>query len=771
MGKLDGTDRLGDVGHEALLATNSARLVLSAALSSACAAAAFYRINEGCIVLQEASGSIELSDETERAILAMCEPGASGHESSDSDSETKAWPALDGTVLISGQKAKFFAACVVRNGASSSVLVVAHPSRHAGLSPAQDYVLSTHARQLGVEPLPCRRSVQLSQPTSERLRLLESVVVHANDAVLITEAEPIEQPGPRIVYCNAAFTKTTGYTEAEILGLTPRILQSPKINRAALDQLRGALKRWEPVEVELLNVRKDGTEFWVELSIVPVADDTGWFTHWVSVQREVSHRKQAEEVATRARIAEVENRALAAELRERKHAEARLTHAAFHDDLTQLYNRAYLMDRLGPVLAQRICPADPAGSVLFLDLDRFKLVNDSLGHRSGDLLLIEVAQRLRNCMRPSDILARIGGDEFAVLIEGADEAGVAVKLAERIIQALSKPIVLGTHQVFSLCSIGIAQISAQHLSPEDVLRDADIAMYQAKRAGAGGFQTFDTSMRVGAAEALALQTDLRHALGRDEFILHYQPIYDPITLSLTGLEALIRWQHPVRGLVPPGEFVPMAEEIGLIREIDRWVLETACRQMSRWTASDPSFQARISVNVSGDELRQQDFIPKLREVLHTTGIAPKRVQIEITESVFLNHPDEIADILTRIRVLGVRVALDDFGTGFSSLSYLDRFEIDTLKIDRTFVARMLGQRRTMAIIDTIVKLGTALDLDIVAEGVEEMPQLQILRNMGCGHVQGFLLGRPTETPNLQALPGPTARAPSRMSAVPEACPV
>ena len=660
-----------------------------------------------------------------------------------------------------GPSVRFIAAVQVRRpgGQRCGTLVLADTARHVGLSAAQTYVLSTHAAQLGA----CLELQELQGatrhgPSTERLRLLESVVVNANDAVLITEAEPVGLPGPRIVYCNAAFTRATGYTEAEILGLTPRILQSPHVDRTKLDRLRRSLERWEPVEVELLNVKKDGTEFWVELSIVPVADERGWFTHWVSVQRDVSHRKHAEEIATRARIAEVENRALEAEIRERKRTEQRLLHAAFHDDLTQLHNRAHFMDRLAAALRQaakhqgsvEAGQPEPCCSVLFLDLDRFKLVNDSLGHRAGDLLLMEVARRLQGCMRPQDTLARVGGDEFAVLLENSGEVVAAVVVAERIIGVLSQPIALGHDDVFSLCSVGIVQATGHYTKPEELLRDADIAMYEAKKRGGGNFAIFDETMHAGVVEALALQTDLRHAVAREEFHLHYQPIYDPATSRLTGMEALIRWSHPQRGLVPPGAFIPMAEEIGMIRDIGRWVLRQACGQMRAWQDQGMDRGVLLSVNVSSDELRDPVFVPELNAVLRSTGFDARRLQLEITESMFLRQPEVIGQLLKRIRTLGIRIALDDFGTGYSSLGYLDRYEIDTLKIDRSFVARMLGQRRAMAILESIMQLGTALEVDIVAEGVETQAQFEKLRDMRCGHIQGYLLSRPLSVEDMTA---------------------
>lgn len=595
---------------------------------------------------------------------------------------------------------------------------------------------------------------------SERLRLLESVVVHANDAILITEAEPTDFPGPRIVYCNAAFTRTTGYTEAEIFGKTPRILQSPKTDRAALDRLRQALKNWEPIELELLNVKKDGTEFWVELSIVPVADERGWFTHWVSVQRDVSQRRVVEELAVRARISEVENRALEAEIRQRKLVEEQLLYAAYHDDLTRLRNRAYFMDRLATLLGCLVDPEPAAAepgpspcSILFLDLDRFKLVNDSMGHRAGDLLLMEIARRLRTCVRAEDTLARVGGDEFAVLFEGADAAESAIKVAERILEAVGRPVHLGQSEVFTSCSIGIVHAQLGYSKPEELLRDADIAMYSAKKSGAPGLAIYNASMHAGVVEAHELQTDLRRAVLRSEFVLNYQPIYHAETGRLIALEALIRWAHPTRGTVPPAAFIPMAEEIGMIREIDRWVMHQACKQMRGWQRRYPGCTARISVNVSGDELRDPGFIDEVAGVLSATGLDGASLQLEITEGVFLHQPELIGRVLAGIRALGIGIALDDFGTGYSSLGYLDRFQIDTLKIDRSFVARMLRQDRTMAIMEGIVRLGTALKLEIVAEGVETEAQLATLRSMGCANVQGYLLGRPLPVEATTALLG------------------
>ena len=656
---------------------------------------------------------------------------------------------------------RFVAAVRVSDGggATLGVLLVVDPLPHAGLSAAKLYVLRAHAAQLAalLELQTLRNASNLNQPRSldqaamERLRLLESVVVNANDAVLITSAEPIDLPGPRIVYCNAAFTRTTGYSAEEMLGRTPRLLQGPGTSRTALDRLRRALSRWKPIEVELLNRRKDGTEFWVELSIVPVANEKGWFTHWVSVQRDISDRKAAEETATQALVAQAENLALEAEIEERKQVEARLLYTAFHDDLTKLRNRAFFMDRLAVALARTRTDPSFRIAVLFLDLDRFKLINDSLGHRAGDLLLMEVAQRLSACIRPQDTLARLGGDEFALLVEGLDITLTTAALGRRLVEAMRPSLWLGSQEVFPSCSVGVVEATAEHSLPEDMLRDADMAMYQAKRDDTGNFAVFASSMQLNSIAALELQTDLRNAVARGEFCLHYQPICNPVTAEIIGLEALIRWNHPVRGFVQPADFITSAEETGLIREIGRWVLLESCTQMRRWFDQFPSLSIRLSVNSSAEELRDDHFAVGVEETLAETGFDPRLLQLEITESIFLQHPTHVEKVLGDVRRLGVRIALDDFGTGYSSLSYLDRFRIDTIKIDQSFVVRMMERPTTMAIVETIVRLGQALDLDIVAEGVEQDAELRALVAIGCSSVQGYALGRPQPAEDITRL--------------------
>ncbi len=657
---------------------------------------------------------------------------------------------LDGSPVAIGFRGECagevrFAIATPIPGADGAYLIVLDTLPRQRLSAAQTYVLRSNAAHLAtvfdLATLQARIDGVDSHATRadlERLRLLESVAVHARDSIVITQAEPIDLPGPRIIYCNAAFTQATGYSAEEVIGLTPRLLQGPRTDPASRARLRRALAAWKPIEIEMINYRKDGTEFWVELSIVPVANEKGWYTHWVSVQRDITERKDAQELEARVRVAEIENEALATEILERKRVEAELLYAAYHDSLTRLRNRAFFMERLTKTLDRD----GGACAVLFLDLDQFKIVNDSLGHLAGDALLKEVAQRLRQCVRPQDTLARIGGDEFAVLVDEAADLTIPVATAETILEALRAPVQLGRQSVFPSCSIGIVQVLVSDAAPDDVMRDADIAMYEAKRAGCGDYAIFDSSMHEDAVGRLMLQTDLRQAAERGEFYLAYQPIVDPATGAIRSFEALLRWDHPVRGAIGPAEFVPVAEEIGLIRQIDRWVMREACSQLADWQRRFADPELRLSVNTSAASFAEADFVASLTDVLIGFGIKPQSLELEITEGIFLHPSPEIAETIAAVRQLGVRIALDDFGTGYSSLSYINRYPIDTIKIDKSFIDGVGTNPQTRAIVELIVRLGAALDLNIIAEGVETQAQTDTLMQIGCRAIQGYYFAKP-----------------------------
>ncbi|HMC81401.1 MAG TPA: EAL domain-containing protein, partial [Acidimicrobiia bacterium] len=429
------------------------------------------------------------------------------------------------------------------------------------------------------------------------------------------------------------------------------------------------------------------------------------------------------------------------DISERKNLEAELTRQALHDPLTGLANRTLLIDRMTLALTRAERSQAPL-TVLFLDLDGFKTVNDSLGHATGDQLLVLVAERLRESVRPADTIARLGGDEFALLLEGAGtEEGTLI--AERVGEALASPFDVGGREVFARASIGIATGEPGQLSADELLRDADLAMYMAKRLGKGRHAVFEMAMHTAALERLELEADLRRALASGEFVVHYQPIVRLADVSLVGMEALVRWNRPGHGLVPPLEFIPAAEETALILEIGRWVLEDACRQFALWQAEYRfSPPLHLSVNLSARQLQDPALVPEVGKLLDRSGLDATELVIEITESVLMEEPEPAIERLRSLKALGVRLAIDDFGTGYSSLSYLRRFPVDVLKIDKEFVAALLTGPEDAALAHAIVRLAHTLRLGTVAEGIETPEQLAELSRLGCELGQGYLFARP-----------------------------
>ncbi len=801
------------------------------------------------------------------------------------------------------------------------------------------------------------------------LRFLRSIVENANDAILVTEAEPFEEPGPRIVYVNETFTRMTGYTLEDVKGKTPRILQGPNTDPEPRRKIREALELWKPVRVELLNYRKDGTEFWVELNIVPVADDRGWYTHWVSVQRDVTERKQEEEARRRSEEAfraaldeqasdvvlivepdgivsygspslgntlgyrpeevagtavslyvhpddladaleafgdvldgpgmgskpiglrarhkdgtwrhfeavgtnmlddpgvngvvvnawdvtgrkliedelKLRDRAIAAssngivitdpnrpdnpiiyvnqkfeqitgygaeetvgqncrflaagdreqpgvdELRlaiqegrewsgplrnykkdgtpfwnelyiapvrdekgrivnfigvqkdvtERKVLEEKLAHQAFHDPLTDLPNRSLFLDRVDHALKRAERRGDRV-AVLFMDLDNFKVVNDSLGHEVGDELLIAVAGRLRSCLRPADTAARLGGDEFVVLLEDVEDPEDATRVAVRVGEAIRAPFRAGRHDLFVTTSVGVALGEGDGESAGDLLRNADLAMYRAKDGGKNSYAIFEPLMNEKALKRLGMEAELRRALEKKELRVYYQPKVSIRTGRILAQEALVRWEHPERGLISPAEFVPLAEETGLIIPLGRWVLEQSCRQLGEWQRlypSDPPLG--MSVNLSAAQFKRPDLGSSVAEVLRQTGLDPHTLILEITESMMVEDVGAALATLKELKSLGIKIAVDDFGTGYSSLSYLKHFPVDFLKIDRSFVAGLGRDPKDEGLVAASIELAHALKLEVVAEGVETEGQLERLRTLGCDMAQGFYFQKPS----------------------------
>ena len=451
------------------------------------------------------------------------------------------------------------------------------------------------------------------------------------------------------------------------------------------------------------------------------------------------------------------NQQLVQEIEARKKAEDRLQHDALHDALTGLPNRALFMDRLTHTIGISKRRKDFIYAVLFLDIDRFKVVNDSLGHVIGDQLLVSIGQRLKTCLRPADTVARLGGDEYSILLEDISGLGNAIFIAERIRSALAAPFSVAGHEVFAQGSIGIALSAAGYDFPEQVLRDADTAMYQAKTSNNTNYAVFEPGMHAHALARLHLETDLRRAVERGEFAVFYQPIFTLATDRLAGFEALVRWQHPERGLLAPGDFITMAEETGIIVAIDRLVLREACRQMREWqvqfSGNGPTF---ISVNLSNKQMAQPDLTEFVARVLQETGLNQGSLKLEITENVIIENPEETVALLSRLKTLGISLYIDDFGTGYSSLSYLHRLPIDGLKIDRSFVKRMGDQGQNQEIIKTILLLARDMNINVIAEGLETTAQLEQIKAMRCEFGQGYLFSKPVESSRARALFEPSA---------------
>lgn len=443
---------------------------------------------------------------------------------------------------------------------------------------------------------------------------------------------------------------------------------------------------------------------------------------------------------------------------ERRMIQEKLLHDAFHDSLTSLPNRALFIELLEHALQQARKDKDYLFAVLFLDLDRFKVVNDSLGHVVGDQLLIEISRRLERCVRGVDTVARLGGDEFTILLDGIKDIADATNVADRIQTELAVPVNLKGHEVFTTASIGVTLSSAGCDRPENLLRDADTAMYRAKALGKARYQVFEVGMHTRAVALLKLETDLWRAIERQEFRLHYQPIVSLKTGKILAFEAVIRWEHPERGLVFPAEFIHVVEETGLIVPIGWWTLDEACRQARSWQTqffSNPPLA--MSVNLSTKQFMQPDLIVQIDKTLKKAGLDAHLLGLEITESTIMENAEVASATLNQLRARGIHLCIDDFGTGYSSFSYLHRFPIDTLKIDRSFVSRMVLSEENVQIVGTIVTLARHLGVDVVAEGVETEEQLSRIRGMDCEQVQGYFFSKPMDSHTAGALIGSEAQ--------------
>lgn len=577
---------------------------------------------------------------------------------------------------------------------------------------AADYLLKS---QLTSDML--ARSIRYAMERSKTSQSLRESEERYQRLVELSPDAIIVHTGGTIVFVNRAGVELLGANSSEELIGKPFVNFVPTESRVSVSERIDKSLR-ENIEVPFAEekfVRVDGAEIQVEAGAVAFIYENEPAVQIVA--RDISARKLIEE---------------------------KLIHDAFHDALTGLPNRTLFKEHL-KLAVERAKKRDPfLFAVLFLDLDRFKNVNDSLGHAVGDELLIGIARRLESHIRPVDRVARLGGDEFAILLDGIEDPSDATRVAERLQLELQLPFNIRGHDVFTSVSVGIAMSSTGYSGPDDVLRDADTAMYRAKALGKARHEIFDLEMHSRAVALLKLETDLRLAVERHEFLIQYQPIMKLGTNDIHGFEALVRWQHPERGLLSPSEFIPIAEETGLIIPLGRWVLSEACRQTRIWQEEFAGCERlTLSVNYSGKQFMQSDVIEQIKLILEETGFDPTLLQLEITESAVIENTRTVTEMILQLRKLGIRLSMDDFGTGYSSLSYLHNFPIHTLKIDRSFISNK-GEVGDNEIVRTIIMLARNLGLDVVAEGVETEEQLAYLQALDCEYAQGFLFYRPLD---------------------------
>ncbi len=575
---------------------------------------------------------------------------------------------------------------------------------------ASDYVLKDRPARLGEavrRALEEKRLRVAHEQDQEQLRLAERVFQNTAEGIKVTDATG------RIVSVNAAFETITGYCAADVVGQNPKMLKSGRHDPLFYQNLWASLLNTGLWRGEIWNRRKNGEIYpeWLAISAVP--DAQGRVAHYVGIFSDISQIKEAQK---------------------------QIDFLAYHDALTHLPNRILFRDRLAHALTHAHRKAKTL-AVMFIDLDRFKTVNDTLGHPVGDELLRQVSQRMTQTVRADDTLARLGGDEFVLLLEDGESAQRAASVARKLLGCLTRPMHISGHELVVSASVGISLYPTDGEDADTLIRHADRAMYEAKQRGRNNFQFFTQSLNEGALERLMMENILRGAVSRNELVLHYQPQIDLASGQLVGVEALVRWQHPKLGVVSPDRFIPLAEEIGIIGDIGAWVLRTACQQLADWDRQGLQVP-RMGVNLSVKQIDSEGLVDLVANVLRETALGKHRLELEVTESMLMRAPKSSHAVLDAIKSMGVELAVDDFGTGYSNLAYLKHLPLNRLKIDQSFVRDIGRDGNDESIVRAIIALAHSLGLETIAEGVEEVQQAEFLRREGCNLVQGYLYSRP-----------------------------
>jgi diguanylate cyclase (GGDEF)-like protein/PAS domain S-box-containing protein len=545
---------------------------------------------------------------------------------------------------------------------------------------------------------------------------LSSIMEQTADIVIVTNTAGI------IEYVNPSFEKITGYTYNEAVGNSPGLISSGQHKPEFYNHMWQTITSGKSYSNIFINRRKDGSLFYEEKTITPIKDQTGTITHYVATGKDISERIRVHE---------------------------HLQHMAHHDALTDLPNRNLFLDRLQQSL-NRARWHDRLVAVMFMDLDRFKIINDTLGYNVGDQLLLQLSRRLDKTVRDGDTIARFGGDEFAILLDDIDSDSHISSLAQKLLDTLTEPFKINKQDLYVTASIGVSIFPNDGQDSETLLRNADVAMYRAKDLGKNNYQFYSDDLSARIFERLTLENHLRHALERNELALYYQPQIDARTQKISGVEALLRWEHPDLGLVMPNNIIPLLEETGLIEKVGHWALETACQQSRVWHDAGWSY-LHMSVNISSRQFNNTDFISSLHDIISHTEINPEFLELELTESMLMRNASTTVNALHSLGGLGVRFAIDDFGTGYSSLTYLRRFPIDTIKIDRSFIHDVTDNPDDAAIASAIIVMAQSLSLNVIAEGVENQGQLDFLTARGCYYVQGNFFSRPLPAEKLTRL--------------------